>query len=327
MIAIFAALALGRVPEPPPPTPIIAHEWGVQLFAGPEAALQSPPLPGWVHRAPAAQTPVRTLPPDSGARAIPVLQLYAELEGVTPLAVAVGFSHGESSTWYPQVDQRLPQRYAGSGPQLVWEQLLLSPSPLESPPTPAPAWVKALRAEPALWISRGPEEDRFLFYEATTWEQPAVVATERPDRPGWFDLRNRSDWTAEAVWVIQRREGRLHVARAGALAPGDTTLAITEGSSEQEVRGALMEEIAAPITPQRWCLLQVQRDHLLTPGEATAMLDLWLPRLLPEQGITVLYRESQAGLDALAPLSLSPSAGTCLYSLNRLSLVGWRLEE
>ena len=192
------------------------HEWGVQAFDTAGAPTNPIPLPAWFHRRatpPIGIAPVRNLPPDTGMRTLPVLHFYSPRgQGPIPLGLEVGFRRGEAAIWYPQVDHRNLARDANSrraaqaraqlvaarealdplrGPrtpaaivedptrQLIWHDLSLRSQPAQRPHASSTDWVDALRGfDDALWVNRGTESERFVFYEAPTRE-PVALRLER----------------------------------------------------------------------------------------------------------------------------------------------------
>src|SRR5687767_15887367 len=86
----FAALAGALWPAPSRAEswcaePLWVHEWGVQAFQGTRGRRAGPvgtKLPRYFHNRPSGRpvavgAPVRTMPADSGVRAIPVLHFYS----------------------------------------------------------------------------------------------------------------------------------------------------------------------------------------------------------------------------------------------------------
>lgn len=220
-------------------SPLVVHEWGVHSVRTDGSAATGTPLPSWFHHdtapAPVDGVPVWDLPADSGIRDLPVVQFYSPSRPA-PVALEVGFGNDVASSWWPQVDRRVPAETAGSpaamaaretllraragrtpygsnpplGPdptkQLGWDLLALSDRPASAPNPAELPWVDALRNVPnALWVDALAESDRFLFYEATTHDKPDLVLERgdswSPVRPHYV-LRNRSDWTVHDVVVI-----------------------------------------------------------------------------------------------------------------------------
>ena len=342
--------------------PLVVHEWGVQVFEGDAGHPVSLPLPAHVHRLPSPTLPVRDLPADSGIRALPVLHLYGA-PGAR-VAVEVGFSQGDAAAWFPDVDarrrhavathpdaldarSRLEAAWSAHTPgeplppdpsaQLAWEALTLTTFP-SGPVAEPSAWVEAVRSIPSLWVESGAERERFVFYEATTWEQPAVVAEpESPSGPccGLTRLRNRSDWPVHDVRVLHRHDSVLHVAEVSRIDPGGTEIAWPEARTDAELVGLLAASLRERVPPGNASECVTQRDpavpahrstgYGLTPDEAQVFTDLWLPEILPAEGeVAVVYREDPAALDTLMPLSVYTDAQTWVAELHRLGLVVWR---
>ena len=93
--------------------PIVAHEWGVQVFDS-SGDRELPDLPDFLHTPKDApkgsvttfRPPVREMQDDTGERDKPILYFYLEPpqeEGV-PVAVSLGFAFGKPKAWYPQAD-------------------------------------------------------------------------------------------------------------------------------------------------------------------------------------------------------------------------------
>ncbi len=224
--------------------PIWVHEWGVQSFGQSRAGHRTagPSIPGYFHRVATSTrvsgSPVRHLPRDSGERALPVLHFYAAQSSTSiPLGLEVGFTQGQASHWFPQVDvlrsasvangaaaqnarrRLLAQRASPNhGPlasdptrQLNWHGLTLTPVPAHARASTQNAWVGTARGfGRALWANNRTESERFVFYEARTTERPALVLTRGPThRPGrrHYIVRNRGGHAVHDVFVIHREPG------------------------------------------------------------------------------------------------------------------------
>ncbi|MFH1468674.1 MAG: hypothetical protein ABIO70_30065 [Pseudomonadota bacterium] len=336
--------------------PLTVHEWGVQVFsrATPQPGV---PLPSWFHRAPGGAgevpAPVRTLPVDGGERELPVIQLWApEVYGQDiPFALEVGFHAGEVSAWYPQADrtqgwaaahaalvqaahlelltaraQRQPYVQGPALPadpaaQLAWDALRLRQAASGEPLPSEQPWVAALRALPALWVERGGERERFLFYEAATRELPAVALAWAASRDTLV-LTNTSAWPVHDLLVLRRAEGRVTAARLAVLAPGGDARLHLESMNDPiaTLRPWLLERLvdaAEPAPVQGWSMdwddCVVGRDpalpvtsssgHGLYTAEAEVLLDTWQDRLFGQEGTVLLYRDDPAALDTAVPLS------------------------
>ncbi len=357
--------------------PLHVHEWGVQVFdaAGEPAAPVE--LPAWFHRDGAAPlpdaVPVRTLPADSGVRTLPVVHFYAPARWAqaVPLAVEVGFTQGEAAVWYPQVDTQRPAALANgggarrefrqlaelraergpfqydSGPlpsdpraQLLWDAMELVPEPTVQPHQADQDWVTQLRGLEAMWVQRGAESERFLFYEADTRERPALWvergSTWAPDRPHYL-LHNDSEHPVHDVFVVA--EGGEASFYAPQIPPGTSAGFLLDSAGPWDLRAWLRQAIVdhddpEPPVDHSWareeCVMgrdpavpQTEASgHRLFEAEADVILDIWTERFFDQDGTVILYREDPAALAELMPLGVY----TDMYhfvDLRRLGLVLW----
>jgi hypothetical protein len=379
MLLVVALLSLSAQAESWCAYPLYAHEWGVQVFSA-DGAPQAPvELPNWFHRGGSGdawtEEPVRTLPADSGVRALPVVQFYAPAQWsrTVPLGVEVGFTQGEASVWYPQVDQRRPAAEANGGAarrsyghlaeqranrqpyfggegsgalpgdpraQLLWDRLELSPDRLNKPMIAGPDWLTALRDLDALWVNRGSQTERFLFYEADTRERPALRVergeTWAPDRPHYL-LVNDSAYPVHDVFVLAERGSQ------GFYAPqipaGASAGFLLDGPGPDDPRAHLRQALVdhaqpAPAEDYSWagedCVMG--RDpavpiteasgHRLYAAEVDIILDVWAPRLFAADDTVILYREDTEALAELMPLGIYTDMFH-FVDLRRLGLVLW----
>lgn len=227
--------------------PLFVHEWGVQAFDSSGAPQSPTALPSWFHRAanPAAQAPppVRHMQPDQGIRFLPVLHFYADGSRSIPVGIEVGFTRGDASVWYPQVDARISAAQANgpaaqqaraqllqarsaraqgqpqpTGPdptrQLRWDHLTLTPAPAISPHRSRAPVIRNLRAVDGLWVNGATESERFVFYEATTRERVALRVTRGDEwAPGrrHLILHNDGAHPVHDVFLTHRERGRVYV--------------------------------------------------------------------------------------------------------------------
>ncbi len=109
LIPVLTAVAISTVwAESWVATPIVVHEWGVQVFDA-KGNRELPDLPAFLHT-PAAlpkepvtrfSPPVREMEEDKGFRAKPILYFYGE----GPVSLDLSFAFGVPLAWYPQADQ------------------------------------------------------------------------------------------------------------------------------------------------------------------------------------------------------------------------------
>ena len=323
-------------------TPLVVHEWGVQVFHGPGAQPVDMDLPPWFHRRASVGsvgvTPVRSLPADGGEREIPVLQFYASRvygDGV-PVAVELGLIDGQPSVWYPREDRLLPARPDGdAGVQLAWDALSLTVQARVAPQATQLPWIGELREVPqALWVNRGGQSERFLFYEAQTRAKPSVRI--EGDR-----LINSGSQPVHDLIVVSRSGGVVRVDQhsvlssdshaaldlepmddaaatlrtwlAAALAADEGVEALDEWSMDMD-DCVMMRDPAVPV--------RSSEGHGLYPQEIDALLNLWQVRFFEQQGTVLLYREDPAALDAAAPLSVYTDMNH-FVRMSRAGLVLW----
>ena len=242
--------------------PLWVHEWGVHVFGADGAPAAGPALPDHFHTPARPGVPavdlrgpaVRTLPIDSGMRALPVLHFYSggSMASPIPLGLEVGFAAGEAAAWFPEVDllraaaeangpaaialrlQLIALRQTppptGRAPvppdptrQLVWNRLDLTPEPTRAPPPTTAAWVADARKYPSLWANGLRESERFVFYEAKTQERPLIRIQRASD---WsptrrhLELHNVGTDPVHDVFFIHREGARSFVFYAPSIPAG-----------------------------------------------------------------------------------------------------------
>lgn len=302
-----------------------------------------------------------------------------------PVGLEVGFTGGPASTWFPQVDLfrsaaaangptalaaraslvalRAARAAAGTwvgGPdgkraplpedptrQLVWSRLELTDRPPREPAATDVPWVRAARGLDALWVSRGDEAERFVFYEAESREAlPLALVRGATYGPGrrHYELVNRGPDAVHDVFVVHREGGRAFVffapqiparASAGFLLE-DHEVTGREGPATEDALRAVLVDPTQPTPPATYdwnvdrCVMQ--RDpalpveeadgHRLYRGEVDTLLGVWRERFFGQPGTTILYREDQATLGRAMPLSVY----TDMYNfvvLRRAGLALW----
>ena len=345
-------------------SPLWAHEWGVHVYGGDGAPLPTPvPLPSWFHTprqpaAPTAPTSVRNLPVDSGMRELPVLHLYGQTAAAIPLGIDVGFSAGPASAWFPAVDvlrsaaeansaaaaaaraalltarsDRLARRSTAPVPadptrQLGWDRLDLTATPSSPPHPDAAPWIAAARALDALWVNRGAESERFVFYEAHTAE-PLPLALRRDS--GWtathraYVLDNRGKHPVHDVLLIHAERGKTYVFAAKTVSAGGQARFVLEDHAVADRRAATWDRLRAalvdpaqpeppkgpqpsgtPCVTDRDPAYPFERvdGHGLYRGEVELLLGVWGARFFDQPGTSVVWREDAAALAEAMPLAL-----------------------
>ena len=340
--------------------PLVVHEWGVAKLRADGAAASAEPLPSWFHRTPPspASRPattrdlVRHLPADSGVRTLPVVQIYSPGPTATSPSPSTWASptatrsSGSPRSTTTAPDRRpgppRPSRPAPPSPTRASTARRGVSSPSSAPIRPASSagtrsssepkrpsglndaelpWVTALRKmDGALWVDAGDEADRFVFYEGSTRERPAVVVEPgdqgAPDKPH-IVLRNVSDWTVHDVVLVAG--GR--AITVPAIPPGATAgFLLADPLDPRALRSWLRArwvDPRAPAPPSGWawdhddCVMMrdpaIPTDrsggHRLYAAEVDLVLDLWLDRLTSDGPARLLYREDIRALDAAMPLA------------------------
>lgn len=367
--------------------PLWVHEWGVHAFDANGTPVNPASMPAWFHHdgtSGDSGEATRDLPPDSGSRALPVMQFYSggSLSSPIPIGLEIGFRHGDAQLWYPELTQRRPaseanspaaQRaradllrrrealspFAGAADrapvpsdptrQLIWDRLLLTSEPQHPAHASRTPWVDALRQLGAMWANSMHESERFIFYEARTTEHvPLALSrgdTWRPDHRHLM-LRNMGSHDVHDVFIT-RREGRnVYVFFAPSIPAGRSAgfvledHRVTRGALRDQTRGRLRQHLVdtaqpAPPTNYRWDMddctmmrdpavpVELAEGHRLYSAEVDAILGVWAPTFFDGAGTTITYREDNAYLDEVMPLSIY----TDMYNfvlLRRAGLAVWR---
>lgn len=376
------ALILARAPavraESWCATPLVAHEWGVQVFEGTGAHHGRPnaTLPAYFHtRGPVVPTQlarVADLPPDNGIRKLPLLHFYApEVHAETiPLGLGVGFALGAATAWFPQVDvfrnadeangaaaqtmraalERARSLLASSGPrprlpddltrQLQWNNLTLSAQPAGTPSAAPDHWVgQARQLARALWVARGNEAERFVFYEAGTREHVALQIKRGPrfsPASRQYVLENPTHDPVHDVVVVHREGAASFVALAPLIAAGSTVTIVLAASSLDATRDTLRSRWMEPNSAAARggvpnCVMrrdpaipvETASGHRLFAEEVDLLLATWAGELFEHPGTTIVYREDVGYLDKVMPLSLFTSMYYYVV-LHRLGLAVWQ---
>ncbi len=330
--------------------PLFVHEWGVQVFGASGASRTSeagPALPSWFHARPgtpsAAGAPVRDLPVDGGERELPVVHFYAPRNWrPVPLGLEVGFTRGEATRWYPQVDvrraavdanggvaqaarQRLlaartarasGQRGATTGDptrQLAWDHLVLDAAPRHTPVATQVAWITRARGfDAALWVNGARESERFLFYEGRTSETPALALRRGPQHGAGRRhvlIENRSSHPVHDVFLVHREGGRAFVLHTPSIPAGRHAgfvledHAVPAGELAARTRGALRARFVDAAQPAP------PTEHRW--DDCVMMRDPAIPFERAE-GHALYAHEVDAVLDAWGPRLFGAGPGTTL---------------
>ena len=233
--------------------------------------------------------------------------------------------------------------------QLRWDRLLLTAAPQHAAHASHTPWVNALRDFYAMWVNGSHESERFVFYEARTTEHVALALsrgdTWRPDHRHLI-LRNASAHDVHDVFITRREGANQYVFFAPTIPAGRSAGFVLEDHRVSardfaaQTRGMLRQRLVdaaqpEPPTHYRWDMndctmmrdpaLPVERadGHALYGHEVDAILDVWGGTFFDGAGTTITYREDNAYLDQVMPLSVY----TDMYNfvlLRRAGLAVWR---
>jgi hypothetical protein len=224
----------------------------------------------------------------------PVIYFYAGQSA--SVDVAVKFNSGLFTEWYPAAqvaqsglfEQLLVKSKTVS--ELRWKNVRIEPSAIEAFPveTPASHYYAARRTDAAP-IRVGEEQEKFLFYRGVGGFPVPIAAT-----------------VAEEESVIVRNLGRDPL-------PGVVLFTRHGSQASFRIYGTLDRQITLNTSPAE-SNLAVLKDYLhrtlvaagLYAPEAQAMLDTWGDTWF-EEGTRVFYVMPRAAVDAILPLTITPS--------------------
>jgi hypothetical protein len=223
---------------------------------------------------------------------------------------------------------------------------------------PADHWARLARNVPAAaYISNGAETEKYLFYEGATREQPdvAIVPGSFGDTsPASAHIVNISSQPIFNLFAIYRAGGRVWVGYLSSLEPMAAAKEGAENSTppDRTVAGLALPDFAGQMTwtdehafaaatsgrllaalteGSSFATKVMRRDPAdaqgpaasaqLFPEEAAALEKIWRRDFFEAgEGLTLLYRQSPAALDAAMPLNIHADMYH-FVSLSRCGLV------
>jgi hypothetical protein len=287
---------------------LVVHEWGVWVrgqtsqgtcLSAPAELLQN--LPPFVFRLAKEYSPRRQ---DHGWNK-PVLHLY----GPDGLAVTVRIMtpQGRLTAYYPG-PQLLDETATITSRKemmvysltdctgLEWTGTLANQEPNKLPPTPPGHWWEAARKVPGAYIKTVRGTERFLFYEATAFQEPLLRGQVKEQE---LVLTNTHEQPCGSVLVLLN-DGRDRFLRTVENIPG-----------KGELRLARADLLKEPCGDER--ILQAARAQWesfgLTREEAAAIVEAWRVDLLNTPGFLVISRLPSQVYDSMFPLTVTPAPG------------------
>ncbi len=179
-------------------SPIVVHEWGVNLHdwqGDPLRAAHDPDLPpffytdkkpGKVFPAPGGAK-VKKLAPDSGIRFKPLVYFY----GSGPIGLEARFEYGHANAWYPQVNvYRDPEMVKGAK-AIDWD-----------------TWQKQnqfqfqITNSVAGRLAPVPDDPRFeLVWHHLTLDEKLTPSALAPSEEHWLNIARDVEWSAIATSI------------------------------------------------------------------------------------------------------------------------------
>ncbi len=247
-------------PAAPPHKEFVVHEWAVWVKShSPKGTVLSSPaeltagLPKFVQ---VAKNSVQTRPVENWDK--PVLHLYGD-EG-QKVSVKVTAQQGLLSAYWPAgklethdynepppPGWKLPpgQKLFAEKPVVVkangieWSGTLHAKSTDQLEEASKDHWWSAVREVPSMYFVAGKECERFLFYEATAQQEPAVTAKISDDQ---LKLANSDSNPAEKVMVIVNSGDKRYCRLVDSIeANGEATISKADFLAKESTEEQLLE--------------------------------------------------------------------------------------
>jgi hypothetical protein len=253
----------------------------------------------------------------------PVLYFYSPNE--TTVSVKVRFSGGLISEWYPHASHIEPDpkaafagddlftKHLGDG-SIAWASVTIAPGLTGSfPRDDHPNHYYTARdtsAAPLLVnTSKGVQQEKFLFYRGVSIFPIPIAARSLPS--GRVELSNLVQDEIPSVILFERRGDKLGYRLAGPLQSG----------AVQDELQLDPPELTANIESLSHDLEGVLTSQGLYPDEARAMVKTWRSSWF-EEGSRVFYIMPRSFVDAVLPLSITPSPSQTVRTfVGRLELI------
>ncbi len=249
VIGILAGLLCGDPPAAPPHEEFVVHEWGV-FVKGKDAdgkpVLSSPRelvagLPKFV------QTVKEPHQVQTMQWLKPVLHLYGD-EGLD-VHIKVTADQGVLSSYWPA--GKVSTRVTRTGPAqnggriitntvgMEWSGALHAKPEGKLEEAPRDHWWSAVREVPSMYFVADKECERFLFYEATAQQEPAVTAKISDDQ---LKLANSDSNPAGKVMVVVNSGDKRYCRLVDSIeANGEATISKADFLAKESTEEQLLE--------------------------------------------------------------------------------------
>jgi hypothetical protein len=302
--ALFlAGAALADEPAGPPHKEFVVHEWAVCVKGKtPEGTVLSSPaelvsgLPKFVQ---VVKEPRKVQPMGWDK---PVIHLYGDEDLSVQLTVKAG--EGLLSAYWP-AGKAITHAYQDTNRQkmmisritettgMEWSGTLHAKPQGKLDEAPKDHWWSAVRDVPSMYFAAGKQCERFLFYEATALQEPAVAAKISADQ---LKLANSGgDATGQVMVIVSSGDKRYCRVLDSMEANGNATISKTEFLAKECTEPQLLEACQA-----HW------RQFGMTEAEAKAIVKSWRPDLLRAWQVLVISRMPADVYEKMFPLTVSP---------------------
>jgi hypothetical protein len=300
---LVAGAAPAAEPAGPPHKEFVVHEWAVCVKGKtPEGTVLSSPaelvtgLPKFVQ---VVKEPRKVQPMGWDK---PVIHLYGDEDLDVHVTVKAG--QGLLSAYWP-AGKALTHAYQDTNRRkmmisnvtetigMEWSGTLHAKPEGKLSESPKDHWWSALREVPSMYLVADKQSERFLFYEGTALQEPAVAATISADQ---LKLSNADGNATGQVMVIVNSGDKRYC----------RVVETIKGGGEATISKA--EFLAKEFSEDE--LLEACRSHWqqfgMTQAEAKAIVQSWRPDLLRAWQILVISRMPAEVYEKMFPLTVSP---------------------
>lgn len=301
---LFPTVAGGEDSPKAPQTGLVVHEWGVAIRQSTQSGtlLSSPAelvsgLPSFVVR---QKDSGRKFEPQGWDK--PVLWFYGATG--TKISVDVSAEQGFATACFPAA-QVLTRRFSHVDRKAMmmslitesagfhWDGTLTDEPNNELSKVDKAHWWSAARSGGGLYFNAKGASERFLFYEASAFQEPTVTAELSSDA---ITIRNSHEMASSKL-VLLVNDGDKHYGRL--LDAIEANAAVTLRRDEVMKQPGTPEDLLAACSRQ-W------ESCGLSAAEANTVVAIWRADLLKPGRMLLISRMPPKLYDAMFPLKISP---------------------